>query len=75
MSTFTANPPAPDLARLIDRHGATRVLATLMAIVWNRRRRRRAAEDLPVHLRADIGLPPREQQPVMPSCSMLPPRV
>jgi len=67
MTTATTNPPAPDLDRLIDRHGARRVLAALARALLRRRAARRRARleaaMLSDHLRADLGLPPKTDAP------------
>ncbi len=54
----------PALHRLIDRHGATAVLWTLLrALLMPRRRRPRPPDPyhLSPHMRRDIGLPPAER--------------
>lgn len=67
MTTATTNPPRPDLDRLIARHGARAVLASLLRVLLGRhatrRRARRDAALLSNHIRADIGLPPIERGP------------
>lgn len=60
--------PADLLADLIERHGPWRVLAALAALLVRRAGARRPmhADDLPDHLRRDIGmsdLPPRRTDP------------
>ena len=56
-------PPDITLTRLLDRHGTRAVLRALFTALRRRRPTRRAAGDLPDHLRRDIGLPERGQPP------------
>ena len=67
MTLSSTNPPIPDLAALIDRHGAARVFGALArAVLARRTARRRArldADALSDHLRRDLGLPPATAAP------------
>jgi len=56
-------PPHITLTRLIDRHGAWSTLRALAAVLWQRRPRRPGTRVMPDHLRRDIGLPERGDDP------------
>lgn len=58
MAMLSANPPAEEIRRLIDHHGAAKVARALLRAAVARRRVPRAA--VPARLRADVGLPPVE---------------
>jgi uncharacterized protein YjiS (DUF1127 family) len=63
MTYVMTQPAVLDLARLVERHGARRVLVALMKALIARRRTRRATAQLSDHLRRDIGLPPQAPAP------------
>lgn len=60
MAMLSANPPAEEMRRLIDHHGAASVARALLRAVIARRRLPRAA--VPARLREDVGLPPVEKE-------------
>jgi hypothetical protein len=55
--------PSVILSRLMDEHGVLRTLVAFAAVLLRRDRRSRAqfANDLPDHLRRDIGLHPQAE--------------
>ncbi|MCD7059196.1 hypothetical protein [Pelagibacterium xiamenense] len=59
-----AGVPHISIENLIAEHGPWRVLrAALVALIWSEeRKKRRIARHLPDYLRADVGLPPIEEQ-------------
>ena len=60
---------AGELTRAVDilhaRYGLWRVVGTLLRTAWQRQVDRRAVARLPNSVRRDIGLPERDEEPVI----------
>ena len=62
---YVDNPnPRFDVETLIRRHGALRVLRELAAVLLSRRNTPPPVDELPNHLRRDIGLETRHERPL-----------
>jgi len=55
--------PTETLHHLIDRHGTWATLRALASVLLRRRRAAMRADDLPDHLRRDVGLPEQGAPP------------
>ncbi len=61
---FVENPnPRFDVETLIRRHGTVTVLRNIVAVLLNRRNNPPPVDELPNHLRRDIGLETRHERP------------